>query len=140
VRRIDAATGTITTVAGNGAPGQPEDGEQAVLATLKEPSGVALSGGDLLIADIGSGSNTVWRVTPDGVIHRFAGNGLATNSIDGPGGDPDDDLNDGQLAIFATLNLPARVAVDGAGNVFITDFGNNLVRRVDAATGVISTW
>src|SRR5262249_43777369 len=50
VRRIDAATGVITTVAGNGAPGQPTDGDQAVLASLKEPSGVALSSnGDLFI-------------------------------------------------------------------------------------------
>jgi sugar lactone lactonase YvrE len=140
VRRIDAATGVITTVAGNGAPGQPTDGDQAVLASLKEPSGVALSsGGDLFIADIGSGVNTIWRVSADGLIHRFAGSGVATNSIDGPGGDPADDLNDGQLAVFATLNLPARVAVDGAGNVFIADFGNNLVRRVDATTGIMTT-
>jgi sugar lactone lactonase YvrE len=138
VRRIDP-TGTITTVAGNGAPGIPNDGDNALRASLKEPSGVAVFGQDLYIADIGDGVNTVWRVTPDGVIHRFAGSGIATGSIDGEGGDPHDDLNDGQLAVFATLNLPARVAIDGAGNVFISDFGNGRIRRVDATTGIMST-
>jgi sugar lactone lactonase YvrE len=93
----------------------------------------------VLIADLGEGVNTVWRLTPDGILHRFAGSGIATGSKDGPGGDPADDLNDGQLAVFATLNGPARVVVDAAGNVYISDLGNDRVRRVDAATGRIST-
>ncbi len=139
VRRIDAASGTITTIAGNGAPGVPDDGAVATLTTLQEPSGVAILGGDILIADVGPDVNAVWRLTPDGILHRFAGSGIATGSIDGPGGDPSDDLNDGQLAIFATLKTPARVAADASGNVFIVDLGNDLIRRVDAATGRIST-
>src|SRR6266850_1727971 len=139
VRRIDAASGTITTIAGNGAPGIPEDGAVATLTTLKEPSGVAVAGGDVFIADVGTSVNAVWRLTPDGIIHRFAGSGTGTGSIDGPGGDPADDLNDGQLAQFATLNRPVRVAVDAQGNVLIADLGNNLIRRVDAASGRIST-
>ena len=139
VRRIDAASGTITTIAGNGAPGVPTDGAIATLTTLKEPSGVAVAGGDVFIADVGASVNAVWRLTADGILHRFAGSGIATGSIDGPGGDPADDLNDGQLAVFATLSRPVRVAVDAQGNVFISDLGNNLVRRVDAASGRIST-
>jgi sugar lactone lactonase YvrE len=138
VRRIDPS-GTITTFAGNGAPGIATDGAAAIATSLKEPSGIAVSGGDVFIADAGANVNTVWRVTPDGVIHRFAGSGVATGSIDGEGGDPSDDLNDGQLALFATLNTPVRVAVDAAGNVFIADLGNNRIRRVDAATGVMTS-
>src|SRR5690242_10248317 len=138
VRRIDTA-GTITTIAGNGAPGVPDDGAVAVAASLKEPSGVAVSGSDLFIADAGDNVNTVWRLTADGIIHRFAGSGIGTGSIDGEGGDPTDDLNDGQLAIFATLNTPVRVAVDSAGSVFISDLGNGRIRRVDGASGVMTT-
>jgi sugar lactone lactonase YvrE len=138
VRRIDA-NGIITTVAGNGAPGVATDGAKALATTLKEPSGVAVGGTDLFIADAGADVNVVWRVGSDGVIHQFAGSGIQTGSIDGEGGDPSDDLNDGQLAVFATLNTPVRVAVDPSGNVFIADLLNNRVRRVDAASGVMTS-
>ena len=146
VRRWDAATGIVTTVAGTGALGTPRDGELAVLSALNEPSGVALDGaGNLYIADTGSfDQDAVWRVTPDGVIHRFAGSGIRTGSRDGdhpgqPGNDPSDDLNDGQLAVFATLNRPLRVAVEATGNVLVSDFGNQRIRRIDVATGRIET-
>jgi sugar lactone lactonase YvrE len=146
VRRWDAATGTVTTVVGTGAPGTPRDGELALLSALNEPSGVALdAAGNLYIADTGSfDQDAIWVVTPDGVIHRFAGSGIRTGSRDGdkpgqPGNDPSDDLNDGQLAVFATLNRPLRVAVDGAGNVLVSDFGNQRIRRIVAATGRMET-
>jgi sugar lactone lactonase YvrE len=138
VRRIDTG-GTITTIAGNGAPGIPDDGVPATAASLKEPSGVAVSGTDLFIADAGDNVNTVWRVGGDGLVRRFAGSGIGTGSIDGEGGDPTDDLNDGQLAVFATLSTPVRVAVDSAGSVFISDLANGRIRRVDAASGVMTT-
>jgi sugar lactone lactonase YvrE len=145
IRRYDAATGTVTTVAGTGAPGTPRDGELALLSALNEPSGVALDAvGNIYIADTGSfDQDAIWRVSPDGVIHRFAGSGVRTGTRDGdkpsqPGNDPSDDLNDGQLALFATLNRPLRLAVDGAGNVLVADFGNQRIRKIDPS-GRIST-
>src|SRR5262249_8874053 len=48
-------------------------------------------------------------------------------------------VGDGGLAISATTAFPERVAIDGAGNLFIADVGNNRIRKVDAATGIITT-
>jgi sugar lactone lactonase YvrE len=142
VRRWDAASGVVTTVAGNGAPGRATEGGPAILSPLRAPSGVAVAGNVLYVAD--TQNDTVWTVGADGALVRLAGSGIRTGSIDGdrpgqPGNDPTDDLNDGQLAIFATLAQPVRVAIDAAGNVLIADLGNLRIRRVDAATGRIAT-
>lgn len=142
IRRWDAAGGTVTTFAGEGAPQAAVEGQPATLTGLKEPSGVALFGTDVYIAD--TGHDVVWKVAANGVLTRVAGSGITTGSIDGdnpgkPGNDPTDDLNDGQLAASATLNTPVRLAIDAAGNVFIADLGNGRVRKVDAATHRISS-
>src|SRR5207237_6388120 len=73
-----------------------------------------------------------------GILHRFAGSGIRTGTIDGPGGNAQDDLNDGFGATIATLNHPLRVALDGAGSVYISDGDNHRVRKVDT-TGTITT-
>jgi sugar lactone lactonase YvrE len=139
VRRLDAASGLVSTVAGNGAPGVAQDGDPGTLASLSAPSGLAvLPGGELLIAD--TENDTVWRLGTDGALHRFAGSGVRTGSVDGPGGDATDDLNDGELATIATFSRPVRVAVDAAGSVYVSDLGNQRVRKVDAASGRISTF
>ena len=144
IRRVDAASGIITTVAGAGAPGAGRDGEQALFARLDNPSGIAVdAAGTLYVAD--TENHTVWRVTrAGGVLERFIGSGVATGSKDGDhpgasGNDPSDDLNDGQAAVFATLRQPVRIALDSAGHAFVSDLGNNRVRRVDAVTGRIET-
>jgi trimeric autotransporter adhesin len=142
VRKL-ATDGTISTIAGNGAPGSAADGEPAALAELDGPSGLALDAGGLVyIAD--TENDTVWRVDADGTLRRIAGSGVRTGSIDGdnpgaPGNDASDDLNDGQLAAIATLSRPLRLAFDSAGNLLISDFGNGRVRRVSAADGRIET-
>ena len=127
VRRVDAGSGLITTVAGNGGFGFAGDGGSAERATLGGPAGVAVdAAGNLFIADFGN--HRVRRVDADtGVITTVAGTGTA-----GFGGD------DGP-ATSAALSQPSSVSVDAAGNLYIADTLNNRVRRVDAATGTIRT-
>ena len=127
IRRVDAATGTITTVAGNGAFGFSGDGGPATDASLRFPRGVAVdASGNLLIAD--ASNHRIRRVDAStGVITTVAGDGGSGFS------------GDGGPATSASLNLPAGVAVDALGNLFIADTSNHRVRRVDASTGVITT-
>jgi sugar lactone lactonase YvrE len=124
IRRIDAATGIITTVAGNGTGGFSGDGGPATDAGLLSPADVAVDAqGDLFIAD--SGNGRIRRVdAPTGVITTVAGGGRG---------------RDGDLAVNAWLGGPGGVAVDAHGNLFIAEFLGGRVRRVDAATGIITT-
>jgi trimeric autotransporter adhesin len=128
IRKVTAATGVITTVAGNGAYGFSGDGFAATAAQITYPSAVAVDGaGNLYIAD--TANNRIRKVTAvSGVITTVAGNGTA-----GVGGD-------GGLAPSAQLNGPQGIAVDGAGNLYIGDTSNQRVRKVTAATGLISTF
>jgi len=128
IRRIDAATGIITTVAGNGGSGFSGDGGQASAARLNDPTGIAMDqAGDLFIVD--SGNNRIRRVDAQtGVITTVAGNGTAGFT------------GDGGAAIAAELSTPRAVAVDAAGDLFIADTNNMRIRRVDGKTGVITTY
>jgi len=128
IRRVDGATGIITTVAGNGTFGFSGDGGPATNAQLAFPDGIAIDhSGNLFIVD--TRNNRVRRVDAvTGIITTVAGNGSAAFS------------GDGGPATTASLNFSlGGVAVDGSGNLFIADAGNNRVRRVDAATGIITT-
>ena len=126
VRMVNAATGNITTIAGNGTCGYRGDGGPAINAELCYPSGLALdSSGNLYIAD--SDSNRVRKVTPSGVISTIAGDGVGGSR------------GDGGPATSAELYSPLGVAVDSTGNVYIADFYNERIRMVSAATGNIST-
>jgi sugar lactone lactonase YvrE len=127
IRRVDAVTGIITTVAGNGTSGYSGDGGAAVSAQLSNPAAVAVDvAGDLYIAD---SSNDVIRCVNggSGIITTVAGNGSPGYS------------GDGGLATGAQLSRPYGVAVDTAGNLFIADFYNEAIRRIDASSGVITT-
>ena len=124
VRKIEPS-GVITTVAGTGDWGFSGDGGPAADASLSGPSAVAVdAGGNVYIAD--SGNHTVRRVDADGIITTLAGTGER-----GYGGD-------GGSASAAQLNGPGGVAVDARGRVYITEFSNRRVRRIDAS-GVITT-
>ena len=81
--------------------------------------------GDVFIAD--TYNNRVVEVTPSGRVATVAGDGRAGYS------------GDGRLAAFAELNQPTGVAVDAQGNLYIADSANNVIRRVDAKTGIITT-
>jgi sugar lactone lactonase YvrE len=126
VRRVDLATGIITTLAGTGVAGFGGDGGQATAAQLNSPRGLSLDSGNLYIGD--SGNNRVRRVDlATGTITTFAGTGVA-----GFGGD-------GGPATAAQLNNPFGVTI-ASGYLYIGDYGNNRVRRVDLATGAITTF
>jgi len=127
IRRIDAITHVVTTVAGNGTSGYSGDGGTAAASNLNWPVGVAIdSSGNLYIAD--SGNNCIRKVdAATQIITTVAGNG--TEGYTG----------DGEPATTATLSYPSAVTVDGTGNLYIVDHGNNSIRRVDASTLVITT-
>lgn len=122
IRRV-AADGTVTTLAGS--PGQTgfADGAGAT-ARLSHPRGLALAaGGELYVAD--TGNSTVRLVTAAGAVTTVAGTAGVSGIDDGPAAD-------------ALFNQPAALAVDGAGNLFIADTGNNTIRRLSAG-GVVTT-
>jgi hypothetical protein len=112
---------TITTVAGGGPNNLP-----ALSSNIGSPSDVARDGaGNLYIAD--GFSSRIFKVDPGGNLTIVAGNGVYGYS------------GDGGLATSAELAAPSGVSVDNAGNLFISDTGNSLIREVVAATGVIQT-
>ena len=117
IRKVDHATQTITTVAGNGTQAFSGDGGPATSASLFNPFAVAVDkAGNLLIADFGN--LRVRKVDSSGLITTIAGNG--TPSFSGDGGS----------AASAGVNSPAGLAIDPIGNFFIADSGNNRIRRV----------
>ena len=118
-------TGTITTVAGTGTSGYSGDGGPAVGARIALPFGVAVDvAGNLYIAD--TENHRVRRVNPAGTIETVAGTGTSGYS------------GDGGSAVSARVSFPFGVAVDTAGNLYIADTGNHVIRRVDPS-GRITT-
>jgi sugar lactone lactonase YvrE len=123
VLRLDAATGILTLAAGDGTCSYSNGDGPATGATLCDARGIALdAAGNLYIADI---DNNRVRKVSNGVITTVAGNG--TTGFSGDSGP----------ATSAELCLPAGVAVDAAGNLYIADTCNNRVREV--SNGVITT-
>ena len=127
IRKVDAESGVITTIAGTGEEGYGGDEGPATEAKLNWPTGVAVDdAGNVYIAD--RNNERVRRVDPEGIIATFAGTGEW-------GYDSDED---GGLATEALLNWPADVALDGDGELYIADEYNNRIRKVDAE-GTITT-
>lgn len=125
VRKV-SPSGIISTFAGTGTAGNSGDGGAATAAALNSPSAVAADpAGNIYITD--RGNHTIRKVDVSGTISRFAGTGVAGYS------------GDGDSARLCTLNQPEGIAVDGSGNLYIADASNQVVRKVDAASGFIST-
>lgn len=126
VRKVDT-TGLLTTVAGSTVQGFAGDGGPATAAELDTPRGVALdSAGNIYIADT---HNHRIRCVDAATQHirTLAGTGLATFS------------GDGDAATKASLNGPLGLALDAGGHLYIADSGNQRLRMVDLASGLIST-
>jgi sugar lactone lactonase YvrE len=124
VRLVDPS-GTIKTVAGNGAFGFGGDGGAATSATLANPFGVAVDPmGRIFIAD--TFDNRIRRIEPDGTITTVAGTGLS-------GGN-----GDGGPATSAELQNPNGCAIDASGRIYIADTFNQRIRMV-AVDGTITT-
>jgi hypothetical protein len=127
VRRVEAATGLVTTVAGTGQPGYSGDGGPGTMAQLREPNDCFLDGrGGLLIADIQD--NRVRRLDlGNGIIETFAGDGQLARA------------GDGLPAANASIMGARAVCMDSKGNTFICEREGNGVRKVEP-NGVISTF
>ena len=125
IRKVVSA-GTIATYAGNGVTGYSGDGGPATLASIANASALAVdAAGNLYFAD--TLDNRIRKIDAQGIISTCAGNGQEGYS------------GDGGPATGAALYWPQAVAADAAGNLFIADTGNNVIRKV-STSGIISTY
>jgi sugar lactone lactonase YvrE len=123
----EVSGGNITTIAGGNGCGYSGDGGAATAAQLYEPAGVAVdANGNIYIADY---DNHLIRKVSGGIITTFAGNYALGGGFSGDGGP----------ATSAQIYNPNDVAVDAAGNVYIDDYSDLRIRKVDT-TGRISTF
>jgi len=120
IRKMDTA-GLVSTFAGVGGVKGSANGLDS-LATFNKPFGVAAdAAGNLYVAD--AGNNLIRMISSAGMASNFAGTGIAGSS---------------NVADSVTFNSPLGVAVDGSGNVYVADYGNNLIRKITQA-GIVST-
>jgi streptogramin lyase len=127
IRKVDGKTGIITTVAGYGSKGFSGDGGPATSARLRYPFNLYLDTvGNIYIMD--TYNYRIRKVdAATKIITTVVGNGAAKFT------------GDGGLATDASIRKAYDVAVDNAGNLFIADTHNHVIRKVDAATGIINT-
>lgn len=124
VMKVDAA-GNLSTVAGNGIAGSAPDGSPAVNVNVNTPFGVYKdAAGNIYIGC--TGDFTIRKVDPSGIMTKFAGTGTLGYT------------GDGGLAISAKIGWVQGIISDAAGNIYFTDFGNAVIRKVTPA-GIIST-
>ena len=124
IRKVDTL-GIITTIAGNGISGYSGDGGPADTAELGFPWGIKLDKfGNLFIAE--TGGNRVRKIDTKGIISTVAGNG--TQGFSGDGGS----------ALSAQLAEPRDITIDASGNIYIADWANSVIRKVDSK-GIISS-
>jgi sugar lactone lactonase YvrE len=121
IRKINL-NGIVTTLAGSGAAGS--DNGTGTAASFSAPSGIAVdAAGNVYVADYGN--NLIRKINPGGVVTTLAGSG-ARGSANGTGA-------------AASFFNPTGVAADSAGNVYVADYGNNLIRKINA-NGVVTTF
>jgi len=124
---LHAAEWTISTFAGTGTPGGAGDGGAATSAQVDNPFGLT-RGPDGALWFCEYTGQRIRKVDADGTIHTMAGTGKKGYS------------GDGGPALQATFNLPHEIRFDKAGNFYIADMTNSAIRRVDAKTGIITTF
>ena len=126
VRRIDARSGRIATVAGNGEPGMPREDGLATAQPILSPQGIAIHAGGLWIASFRG--HVVWRLDlQTGRIRRVAGTGAQGYS--GDGGQP----------LQATFDGPRGVLMSPTGVLYVVEGENNIIRAIDTTGGTIRT-
>ena len=131
VRKVDAATGIMTTFAGTGVAGYNGDGIAASTAQLNGPAGITIDGsGNIYIAD--KFNERIRKINTSGIIHTIAGNGFHG------GWQGHSDGNGGQ-ATAASLDYPVSVALDCSGNIYIADWGSQSVRKINSS-GIIKNF
>jgi len=123
IRKVDAVTSFISTYAGTGTCGYNGNGGSATSTRLNSPRQLAFdSAGNLYVAD--TSNNRIRKIDKiTGIVTTVAGGGAG---------------GDGGLAVNAQLNAPEGIAVNQFGTLYIADSSNNRIRKVDAATGIIS--
>jgi sugar lactone lactonase YvrE len=125
IRKI-SSSGVVTTVAGTASNAGGSANGTGTAASFNQPAGVVVdSGGNIYVAD--SGNNVIRKITSAGVVTTLAGvvgQSGAANSASG---------------VSATFNTPYDVAVDGSGNVYVAEFGNNAIRKV-TSSGTVTTF
>jgi sugar lactone lactonase YvrE len=126
VRKVNMASGIISTVAGNGTNAYGTEGVAATSTSVSQPDGLAFdAAGNLYVSQQG-----VYRVSvikaADSKIYPLAGNG--SGGYDGDG-----------IATAHNLYIPFGLAIDASDNLYIAEFGNNLIRRVNLTTGMMTT-
>ncbi len=124
IRKVNTS-GVISTIAGTGTVGYSGDNGPATAALLNYPYGIAInSAGEIFFSD--RYNNRIRKIDVSGIITTIAGTGAATYTGDnGP-------------ATAATVNNCYKVNLDAAGNIYIADFGNSVIRKIDLS-GTITT-
>ena len=124
IRKL-SKTGVMTTIAGTGISGYSGDKGLATKAMISFPRGIVVdSKGNIIFCD--AQNNRIRKISPAGIITTIAGTGVA-----GFGGD-------GGPATSAKISFPIGLSLDGAGNLYFADLGNERIRKVDTA-GIMHT-
>jgi uncharacterized protein (TIGR03437 family) len=128
IRIVANSNQYITTIAGDGTAGYSGDKGQATAAELSSPFAVVVdASGNIYIAD--SVNNVIRMVTPGDIITTIVGDNALGAGYSGDGG----------AANAAQLAGPSALALDGAGNLYIADTGNNRIRKVALSAGTITS-
>lgn len=121
IRKI-TPQGEVTTFAGNNSLGSTDG--QGSLASFNAPAGMAIdAAGNIYVVD--SNNNRIRKITPDGLVSTFAGNGLKT-TVDGQ------DLS-------ASFNQPNGIVIDAAGNLYVSEYAGDVIRKINTS-GYVSTF